>query len=58
VTVAGIRAFHTRGHAPGHVSYLLYRGGGVLFAGEVASGGKVRAARRAVLGGGFRGVLG
>ena len=50
VSVAGIRAFHTPGHSPGHVSYLLDRGGGVLFAGDAAGGGggKVRATPRAM----------
>ena len=44
VPIAGFRAVHTPGHTPGHVSYLLKRDGGVLFAGDAASGGvgKVR----------------
>ena len=44
VPVRGFRAVHTPGHTPGHVSYLLERDGGVLFAGDAASGGggKVR----------------
>jgi glyoxylase-like metal-dependent hydrolase (beta-lactamase superfamily II) len=42
--VAGVTALHTPGHTEGHVSYLLDRHGGVLFAGDVASSlrGKVR----------------
>ncbi|MDG4826910.1 MBL fold metallo-hydrolase [Asanoa sp. WMMD1127] len=48
VPVPGIRAFHTPGHTPGHVSYLLDRGGGVLFAGDAAAGGKVRPTPRAM----------
>jgi glyoxylase-like metal-dependent hydrolase (beta-lactamase superfamily II) len=48
IPVAGMRAFHTPGHTPGHVSYLLDRGGGVLFAGDAATGGKVRATPRAM----------
>ena len=44
VPVPGFSAVHTPGHTPGHVSYLLKRDGGVLFAGDAASGGwgKVR----------------
>ena len=48
VSVPGIRAFHTPGHTPGHVSYLLDRSGGVLFAGDAAGGGKVRSTPRAM----------
>ncbi|GIF47939.1 glyoxylase-like metal-dependent hydrolase (beta-lactamase superfamily II) [Asanoa ferruginea] len=50
VPVVGMRAFHTPGHTPGHVSYLLDRGGGVLFAGDAAGSvaGKVRATPRAM----------
>jgi glyoxylase-like metal-dependent hydrolase (beta-lactamase superfamily II) len=33
----GIRAVHTPGHTPGHLSFLLPRGGGVLFAGDAAA---------------------
>jgi glyoxylase-like metal-dependent hydrolase (beta-lactamase superfamily II) len=35
---------HTPGHTAGHVSYLLERSGGVLFAGDAAGGfgGKAR----------------
>jgi glyoxylase-like metal-dependent hydrolase (beta-lactamase superfamily II) len=42
--VPGIRAVHTPGHTPGHVSFLLDRDGGVLFAGDAASAmfGRVR----------------
>ena len=39
VPVPGFSAVHTPGHTPGHVSYLLKRDGGVLFAGDAASGG-------------------
>ncbi|MET0424085.1 MAG: MBL fold metallo-hydrolase [Actinoplanes sp.] len=38
--VPGFTAVHTPGHTRGHVSYLLDRAGGVLFAGDTASGGK------------------
>jgi glyoxylase-like metal-dependent hydrolase (beta-lactamase superfamily II) len=34
--VPGVRAVHTPGHTPGHVSFLLDRDGGVLFAGDAA----------------------
>jgi glyoxylase-like metal-dependent hydrolase (beta-lactamase superfamily II) len=42
--VPGVTALHTPGHTGGHVSYLLDRHGGVLFAGDVATSlrGKVR----------------
>jgi glyoxylase-like metal-dependent hydrolase (beta-lactamase superfamily II) len=42
--VPGIVAVHTPGHTPGHLSYLLERDGGVLFAGDAATVwfGKVR----------------
>ena len=33
----GIRAVHTPGHTPGHLSFLLPREGGVLFAGDAAA---------------------
>jgi glyoxylase-like metal-dependent hydrolase (beta-lactamase superfamily II) len=48
--VAGISAVHTPGHTAGHVSYLLDRDGGVLFAGDAAAGGrsKLRYAPRMV----------
>jgi glyoxylase-like metal-dependent hydrolase (beta-lactamase superfamily II) len=44
VPIPGFRAVHTPGHTAGHVSYLLDRGGVVLFAGDAAAGrgGKVR----------------
>ena len=35
--VPGISAVHTPGHTPGHLSYLLDRDGGVLFAGDAAT---------------------
>lgn len=47
--IPGFTALHTPGHTRGHVSYLLDRDGGVLFAGDAASGGrggKVTAAPR------------
>ena len=34
----GFTALHTPGHTRGHVSYLLDRAGGVLFAGDAAAG--------------------
>ncbi len=42
--VAGIRAVHTPGHSPGHLSFLLDRDGGVLFAGDAAGAlrGRIR----------------
>lgn len=48
--VPGITAVHTPGHTPGHVSFLLDRAGGVLFAGDAASAmfGRVRASPRMV----------
>ncbi|MCM4084956.1 MBL fold metallo-hydrolase [Paractinoplanes hotanensis] len=36
----GFTAIHTPGHTRGHVSYLLDRAGGILFAGDTASGTK------------------
>jgi glyoxylase-like metal-dependent hydrolase (beta-lactamase superfamily II) len=44
IAVPGFSAVHTPGHTPGHVSYLLDRAGGVLFAGDAAGsfGRKVR----------------
>lgn len=36
----GFTALHTPGHTRGHVSYLLDRAGGVLFAGDAAAGSK------------------
>jgi glyoxylase-like metal-dependent hydrolase (beta-lactamase superfamily II) len=38
--LAGFSAYHTPGHTDGHVSYLLDRAGGVLFAGDAAAGGR------------------
>jgi glyoxylase-like metal-dependent hydrolase (beta-lactamase superfamily II) len=45
IDLPGFQAFHTPGHTAGHVSFLLDRGGGLLFAGDAAAGGggKVRA---------------
>jgi glyoxylase-like metal-dependent hydrolase (beta-lactamase superfamily II) len=48
----GFTALHTPGHTRGHVSYLLDRAGGVLFAGDAAAGvkgGKVGSAPRAAV---------
>ena len=42
ISVPGFTAFHTPGHTRGHASFLIDRGGGVLFAGDVASGGRKR----------------
>jgi glyoxylase-like metal-dependent hydrolase (beta-lactamase superfamily II) len=39
IDLPGFRAFHTPGHTAGHVSFLLDRGGGLLFAGDAAAGG-------------------
>jgi glyoxylase-like metal-dependent hydrolase (beta-lactamase superfamily II) len=36
----GFTALHTPGHTPGHLSYLLDRDGGILFAGDAAAGGR------------------
>src|SRR3990172_170586 len=33
----GVRAVHTPGHTPGHLSFLLPRDGGLLFAGDAAA---------------------
>jgi glyoxylase-like metal-dependent hydrolase (beta-lactamase superfamily II) len=38
--VPGFTAVHTPGHTRGHVSYLLDRAGGVMFAGDTATGAK------------------
>jgi len=46
ISVPGFSAFHTPGHTPGHASFLLERGGGVLFAGDAASGGRNGRIRR------------
>jgi glyoxylase-like metal-dependent hydrolase (beta-lactamase superfamily II) len=43
--VRGITAIHTPGHTAGHVSFLLDRDGGVLFAGDAAAGGRRRLRR-------------
>ena len=40
ISVPGFTAFHTPGHTAGHTSFLLDRAGGVLFAGDVATGGR------------------
>jgi glyoxylase-like metal-dependent hydrolase (beta-lactamase superfamily II) len=45
----GFTALHTPGHTRGHVSYLLDRAGGILFAGDAAAGargGKVHSSPR------------
>jgi len=44
ISVAGFTAVHTPGHTAGHVSYLLDRDRGVLFAGDAATSmrGRVR----------------
>jgi len=49
-SVPGFTAVHTPGHTAGHVSYLLDRAGGFLFAGDAAASGrgKVRHAPRIV----------
>ena len=44
--VPGFTAVHTPGHTAGHVSYLLDRAGGVLFAGDAAGGGRHGKVRR------------
>ncbi|GIE89113.1 MBL fold metallo-hydrolase [Actinoplanes regularis] len=45
--IAGFTAVHTPGHTRGHLSFLLDRAGGVLFAGDaaVSDRGKVAASR-------------
>ena len=43
--VRDITAIHTPGHTAGHVSFLLDRDGGVLFAGDAAAGGRRRLSR-------------
>jgi glyoxylase-like metal-dependent hydrolase (beta-lactamase superfamily II) len=51
ISVPGFTAIHTPGHTRGHMSFLLDRGGGVLFAGDAASGrrnGRIRRAPRMV----------
>ena len=47
----GFTALHTPGHTRGHVSYLLDRAGGILFAGDAvagARGGKVHSTPRTI----------
>jgi integrase/recombinase XerD len=44
-SVPDFTAIHTPGHTAGHVSYLLDRGGGVLFTGDAAAGGRRRVHR-------------
>ena len=39
-SLPGFTAIHTPGHTAGHVSFLLDRGGGVLFTGDAAGGGR------------------
>jgi glyoxylase-like metal-dependent hydrolase (beta-lactamase superfamily II) len=46
ISVPGFSVVHTPGHTAGHVSYLLDRGGGVLFAGDAAGGGRNGKVRR------------
>ena len=46
LSVPDFMAFHTPGHTRGHMSFLLKRGGGVLFAGDAASGGRKGRLRR------------
>lgn len=46
ISVPGFTAFHTPGHTSGHASFLLDRSGGVLFAGDVANGGRKGRIRR------------
>lgn len=41
-SLPGFTAIHTPGHTAGHVSFLLDRGGGVLFTGDAAGGGRRR----------------
>ena len=45
ISVPGFSAVHTPGHTAGHVSYLLDRADGVLFAGDAAAAGR-RGVRR------------
>lgn len=44
-SVPSFTAVHTPGHTAGHVSYLLDRGGGVLFAGDAAAGAGTKVRR-------------
>ena len=46
LSVPGFTALHTPGHTRGHTSFLLDRAGGVLFAGDVAGGGRNGRLRR------------
>lgn len=46
LSVPGFSVVHTPGHTAGHVSYLLDRGGGVLFVGDAAGGGRGGKVRR------------
>ena len=46
LSVPGFTALHTPGHTRGHTSFLLDRGGGVLFAGDAAGGGRNGRLRR------------
>jgi glyoxylase-like metal-dependent hydrolase (beta-lactamase superfamily II) len=46
LSVPGFTAFHTPGHTRGHMSFLLDRGKGVLFAGDAAGGGRNGRLRR------------
>jgi glyoxylase-like metal-dependent hydrolase (beta-lactamase superfamily II) len=51
ISVPGFTAIHTPGHTRGHMSFLLDRGGGVLFAGDAAGGrrnGRIRRSPRMV----------
>jgi glyoxylase-like metal-dependent hydrolase (beta-lactamase superfamily II) len=45
-SVPGFTALHTPGHTRGHMSFLLDRGNGVLFAGDAAGGGRNGRLRR------------
>jgi glyoxylase-like metal-dependent hydrolase (beta-lactamase superfamily II) len=46
MSVPGFTSLHTPGHTSGHASFLLDRSGGVLFAGDAASGGRNGRIRR------------
>jgi len=46
LSVPGFTAFHTPGHTRGHMSFLLDRGNGVLFAGDAVGGGRNGRLRR------------
>jgi glyoxylase-like metal-dependent hydrolase (beta-lactamase superfamily II) len=51
ISVPGFTAIHTPGHTRGHMSFLLDRDGGVLFAGDAAAGrrnGRIRCSPRMV----------